>query len=69
MRIPGAITTNPYSSLRWKIVLGEYLCLSLKDGQLYFPSTIFRPPGTENVIYAKLKAYFPSLMLKNYMLL
>jgi len=30
--------------------------MSLKDGQLYFPSTIFRPSGTENIIYTKLKA-------------
>jgi len=30
--------------------------MSLKDGQLYFPSTIFCPSGTENIIYTKLKA-------------
>jgi len=34
-------------------VMGEYICLSLRDGQLYFPSTIFRPSGTENIIYVK----------------
>jgi len=32
-------TTNPYSSWGWKIVLGVYICPSLRDGQLYFPST------------------------------
>jgi len=32
-------------------VLGEYICPSLRDGQLYFPSTIFRPSETKNIIY------------------
>jgi len=32
------------------MVLGEYMSVP-RDGQLYFPSTIFRPSGTENIIY------------------
>ena len=38
----GAITaTNPYSSRGWKIVLREYICRPVRNGQLHFPSTIF----------------------------